>query len=66
MKHLVVILALVIGSAQACGINDEEIARVQAEITRLSAVENPNRDTKMALWRLNNRLEQLKSFNIKC
>ena len=66
MKHLVLILALVAGSAYACGIHSEEIVKVQAEITRLQAIENPTRDTKMALWRLNNRLQQLKDFNIGC
>ena len=66
MKHLVLLIALAVGPALACGINDEEIAKVQAEITRLSAIEQPTRDTKMALWRLNNRLQQLKDLNIKC
>jgi hypothetical protein len=55
-------VALVASQAFA-GVNDEQIRQVEAEIARLSAIENPTRDTKMALWRLNNKLQALKDLN---
>ena len=62
MKYWIIMLALVASQAFA-GVNDEQIRQVEAEIARLSAIENPTRDTKMALWRLNNKLQALKDLN---
>jgi hypothetical protein len=62
MKYWIIMVALVASQAFA-GVNDEQIRQVEAEIARLSAIENPTRDTKMALWRLNNKLQALKDLN---
>jgi len=63
MKYLIIMLAIVTSQCFA-GVNDEAIAEVKAQIAQLEKIENPNRDTKMALWRLRNRLKQLEDFNI--
>lgn len=62
MKYWIILLAMVASQAFA-GVNDEQIKQVEAEIARLSSIENPSRDTKMALWRLNNKLRELKDLN---
>ena len=63
MKYWIIMLAIVTSQCFA-GVNDEKIRQVEAEIARLSSIENPTRDTKMALWRLNNKLQQLKDLNV--
>jgi hypothetical protein len=63
MKYWIIMLAIVTSQCFA-GVNDEQIRQVEAEIARLSSIENPTRDTKMALWRLNNKLQQLKDLNV--
>jgi len=63
MKYWFVMLAIVTSQCFA-GVHDEQIRQVEAEIARLSAIENPSRDTKMALWRLNNKLQALKDLNV--
>ena len=63
MKYWCIMLAIVTSQCFA-GVNDEQIRQVEAEIARLSSIENPTRDTKMALWRLNNKLQALKDLNV--